>query len=170
MPVPQLLFDTLEDLVNDEFKTFKWYLSQRLLDSCSPIRRSHLEMASRTETVSKMTESYGEELAVNITAEILKKMGFNSTAAELKRKYAGAVGDSDWPKTVRFWCVFLHASVMIVCVSIFSSAEGRMPSTSSSAVAPPAAPATMMAQQGSVIIAPSVTGGTSGSWNITINK
>ncbi|XP_041789964.1 pyrin [Chelmon rostratus] len=136
MPVPQLLFDTLEDLVNDEFKTFKWYLSQRLLDSCSPIRRSHLEMASRTETVSKMTESYGEELAVNITAEILKKMGFNSTAAELKRKYA----------------------------------EGRMPSTSSSAVAPPAAPATMMAQQGSVIIAPSVTGGTSGSWNITINK
>lgn len=136
MLVPELLLDTMEDLIDSELKTFKWYLTIPILDSCSPIRKSHLETASRTETVSKMIESYGEESAVNITVEILKKMGFNNAAVKLKRMHAG----------------------------------GTTPTTSSSAAAPPAAPAAMMAQQGSVIIAPTVTGGTSGSWNITINK
>ncbi|XP_076584500.1 pyrin-like [Chaetodon auriga] len=136
MLVPELLIETLEDLIDDDFKKLKWYLTLQILDSCNPIRRSHLDTASRTETVSKMIESYGEESAVNITAEILKKIGYNNTAERLKKMHAG----------------------------------GKTPSTSSSAVAPPAAPATMMAQQGSVIIAPTVTGGTSGTWNITINK
>ncbi|CAB1437738.1 unnamed protein product [Pleuronectes platessa] len=44
------------------------------------------------------------------------------------------------------------------------------PSTSSSASTPAAAPASISAQQGSVVIAPNVTNVTSGSWNITINK
>ncbi|KAM7394603.1 hypothetical protein PAMP_021394 [Pampus punctatissimus] len=43
-----------------------------------------------------------------------------------------------------------------------------IPSTPSSVLAPPVA--AISAQTGSVIIAPSVAGGTSGSWNITVNK
>ncbi|XP_023262777.1 pyrin-like [Seriola lalandi dorsalis] len=43
-------------------------------------------------------------------------------------------------------------------------------STSSSASAPAVAPTTISAQQGGVVIAPTVSGSTAGSWNITINK
>lgn len=55
---------------------------------------------------------------------------------------------------------------------IFLSAEGKTAatSTSSSASAPPSAAATISAQQGGVVIAPTITGGTSGSLNITVNK
>ncbi|XP_070683786.1 pyrin-like [Pempheris klunzingeri] len=139
MLVPELLLETLEELGSDDFKTFKWYLSMKILDSCKPIPKSLLETTFRPETVSTLIDRYGEDLAVDISVAILKKMNNNKAAVELqKTRTAGS-------------------------------------STSSSAAAPPAppaaaAPATMMAQEGSVIIAPSGTGGTSGSWNITINK
>ncbi|KAG7222587.1 hypothetical protein INR49_016184 [Caranx melampygus] len=40
----------------------------------------------------------------------------------------------------------------------------------SSATAPPTAPASISAVDGGVVIAPTVSGCTAGSWNITINK
>ncbi|XP_070776903.1 NACHT, LRR and PYD domains-containing protein 10-like [Enoplosus armatus] len=143
MLVQQLLLETLEELRNDDFKMLKWYLSLKILDGCKPIAKSRLETASRAETVSRMSESYGEESAVSVTAAILKKMNFNGAAVRLQNTYA--------------------------------EGQPATPSTSSSAVAPPAAaefaaPAKLSAQHGSVIIAPTVAGGTSGTWNITIHK
>ena len=91
MLVPQLLLETLEELVSDDFETFRWYLSMNILDGCSPIRKAHLQNASRVQTVSKMIDSYGEESAVNVTVEILRKMSFNSHAENLKSRYTGAV-------------------------------------------------------------------------------
>ncbi|XP_045903267.1 pyrin-like [Micropterus dolomieu] len=137
MLVPVLLLGTLEELLDDDLKMLKWYLSMHVSGSCAPIPRSHLDKASRTETVSKMIECYGEEDAVNITIEILKKMNFNDTAGKLENRYT----------------------------------EGKTatPTTSSTAVESRAAPFTMSAQQGGVIIAPTVTS-TSGSLNITFNK
>ncbi|XP_042285980.1 caspase b-like [Thunnus maccoyii] len=141
MQVPQLLLDTLEDLPDRDFKTFNWYLTTDVLDGCKRIPKARLEKASRTDTVDEMIRGYGEEMAVNITVEILRKINNNYAAEKLKKAYA--------------------------------ERRAATPSTSSSALAPPAAPAppaAMFAQDGSVIIAPTIMGGTSRSWNITINK
>ncbi|KAM9362763.1 pyrin-like isoform 2-T3 [Symphorus nematophorus] len=138
MSVQQLLVETLEELIDEEFNQFKWYLALDVLQGCKPIKRAQLQNAARWDTVSKMSDSYGEELAVSLTIDILKKMGKNGSAAELKKTYEGG--------------------------------KPAPASTSNSAGASPAAPAGMMAQTGSVIIAPSVNGGTSGTWNITVNK
>lgn len=143
MLVPQLLLETLEELGNADFETFKWYLTLKVLDSCKPIPKSRLEDSPRTDAVRRMMESYGEEMAVNVAVEILKMMGNNNAAECLKSSYAGR--------------------------------KTATPSTTTSAAAPPAAAppaadAKLWAQQGGVIIAPTLAGGTSGTWNITINK
>ena len=95
MLVPKLLLETLENQVNEDFQKFKWYLSMRVLDNCKPIPKSRLENASRSETVSRMIEVYGEKLAVGVTVKILEMMNCNSLAEELARTYAGAV-DGDF--------------------------------------------------------------------------
>lgn len=173
MQVPHLLLETLEDLLNEELQMLKWYLSLEVLEGCRPIPKSRLEKASRTDIVSRMIDSYGEESAVNITVEILRKMNFNSAAEELKTKYAGAVdviSHSNQNYLFSSCCCFTCVYTDSLTICNFASAGGKKatPSTSSSAVAPPAA--TMSAQQGSVIFAPTVAGSTSGTWNITINK
>lgn len=89
MLVPELLLDILEDLKSDEFQLFKWYLSHAILENCKPIPKSHLEDASRANTVNKLMESYREEMAVKISVEILKKMSNNLAAEELRSRYAG---------------------------------------------------------------------------------
>ncbi|KAL7404457.1 hypothetical protein ABVT39_015048 [Epinephelus coioides] len=92
MSVPQLLLETLEDLGDDaDFEKFKWYLSMDILEGCKPIPKSCLGKAPRTNTVSRMTESYTKESAVKVTVEILRKMGNNNAAEKLKNRYAGIV-------------------------------------------------------------------------------
>ncbi|XP_028271160.1 pyrin-like [Parambassis ranga] len=87
MNVPELLLGALEDLVDEDFKKFKWFLTLNILDSCAPIPKCRLEKASQFETVSKMIENYGEELAVDVTVQILTKMRMNSAAEELKKAH-----------------------------------------------------------------------------------
>lgn len=89
MLVPELLLETLEHLNDDEFRKFKWYMSLDILEGCQPIPRSHLENASRTNTVDRLRESYREELAVIISIEVLKKMKNNMAAEQLQSKYGG---------------------------------------------------------------------------------
>ncbi|XP_075947776.1 caspase b-like [Anarhichas minor] len=140
MAVPRLLLEILEDLIEDDFNEFKWLLENGV--DFKPIARSHLENAKRRDTVRKMIDTYREEMAVKIAVGVLKEMGNNNAAEKLKNSYA-------------------------------AGGNTATPSTSTSAAAPPAAPAapaSMTAQQGSIIIAPNVTGGTSGTWNININK
>ncbi|XP_054460070.1 caspase b-like isoform X1 [Anoplopoma fimbria] len=150
MLVRMLLLETLQDLINDEFKTFKWHLQDKVLDSCKPIPRSYLENADRTDAVTRMIASYGEEMAVNISVEVLKRMNNNSAAEKLRNIYS-AGGNT--------------------AASSTSASDAAPPAAPvAPPAAPPAAPATMMAKQGGVIFAPTVAGGTSGTWNITINK
>lgn len=93
MQVPTLLIDTLDGLSNSEFKRFHWNLTQQVLEGCKPFRKGQLENAEREDTVTKMIESYGEESAVYVTAEILKRINHNNAADKLKKAYAGA---ADW--------------------------------------------------------------------------
>lgn len=88
MLVPELLLETLDDLVDKDFEKVKWYLKMEILDGCKPIPKSHLDKASREDTVTKMTDMYGEESAVNVTVKILRKMNVNAAAEKLKSKYA----------------------------------------------------------------------------------
>uniref|UniRef100_A0A1A8GJN0 Pyrin domain-containing protein n=1 Tax=Nothobranchius korthausae TaxID=1143690 RepID=A0A1A8GJN0_9TELE len=142
MSVQKLLLQTLENMTNDNFKTFKWYLNLGIPKGHAPIPKSQLEGATREEAVTKMTESYGQDKAVAITIEVLKEQGLNGTAEELRNAYVG---------------------------EITTAPSGTSSSTNSSAVIPPAAPM-VSAQGGSVIVAPTIQGGATGSWNITINK
>lgn len=91
MLVQELLLETLLDLDDEQFRMLKWLLSLNFLESCKPIPKSCLQNASRLDTVDKITESYGEELAVTITVEILRKIRNNKAADELQSRYAGEI-------------------------------------------------------------------------------
>ncbi len=93
MRVQKHLLKALEDMLDDDYNQFKWYLSIKVLDDCEPIKKAHLQKVSRNDTVSMMIERYGEESAVSLTLEILKEMNFNGTAEDLRKALAGAVDD-----------------------------------------------------------------------------
>lgn len=95
MLVEELLLKILEDLLKAEFDEFKWFLTLDILGNCKPIPRAHLQDASRTDTVDKLLRSYGEETAVKITAEVLKKMKMNKAAEELMRLYTAGEIDTN---------------------------------------------------------------------------
>lgn len=90
MLVPQLLLETLEELGEQDFPKFKWYLALNVLNRRTEISKCYLESSHRHVIVSKMIESYGEEVAVNMTVEILRRMKHNSAAEKLKKTYTGA--------------------------------------------------------------------------------
>ncbi|XP_049427233.1 caspase b-like isoform X1 [Epinephelus fuscoguttatus] len=151
MQVPLLILDTLDELGTDDFKRFRWNLTQPVLDGCQPIRKGHLENADKQDTVSRMIDSYGEETAVNITVEILRRMNHNNAAQKLKQAYAGgSTGGSTAAQNT-------HATP-------------PSSSSSSSLGLTPAAGASVCAQGKSVIVAPSISGTSSGvSFNMNIN-
>ncbi|XP_029706788.1 uncharacterized protein [Takifugu rubripes] len=88
MLIQELLLKILEDLLKEDFKTFKWYLTLDLLENCNPIPRAHLQDASRIETVDKLLRSYSEETAVKITNEALRRMNMTKASEELMSAYA----------------------------------------------------------------------------------
>lgn len=88
MRVAELLLKILEDLLKADFDEFKWFLTLGLLGVCEPIPRSHLQDASRIETVDILLKRYGEEKAVKVTAEVLKKMKMNKATEDLMSSYA----------------------------------------------------------------------------------
>uniref|UniRef100_A0A1A7WLG1 Pyrin domain-containing protein n=2 Tax=Iconisemion striatum TaxID=60296 RepID=A0A1A7WLG1_9TELE len=141
MAVPKLLLHTLENMTNDNFNQFKWYLNLEVPKGRKPIPKSHLEGATQIETVTKMTESYGEDKAVEITIEILKAQGLNGTAEKLRNDYVE---------------------------EMTSASSSTSASTNSSAVTPPAP--LVSAQGGSVVVAPTIQDSATGSWTININN
>ncbi|KAL3066461.1 hypothetical protein OYC64_016419 [Pagothenia borchgrevinki] len=152
-----LLLGTLEDLGKDDFRDFKWHLKQDNLDGCKPIAVCKLEDASRTQIVTEMTRSYGEEMAMKVAVEILKKMKNMKAAAELTTKYAEMIRAAS-----------SSSSAAAASPPAASPPAASPPAASPPAASPPAAN-TMSAQNESVIVAPTVTG-SSHTFNITINK
>ncbi|KAJ7988121.1 hypothetical protein DPEC_G00320340 [Dallia pectoralis] len=80
----EALLTILEDLGTAEFKTFKWYLTQPVLESFPSIPVSRLENAERTDVVDKMVQTYNLDGAARITVAVLKKMNQNSLAFKLE--------------------------------------------------------------------------------------
>lgn len=89
MLIPELLVKFLQDLLEDDFKSFKWFLTLRVMESCEPMARGCLEGATREDAVDKMIQKYGEASAVALAAEILRKINMNDPAQRLMSAYNG---------------------------------------------------------------------------------
>ncbi|KAG8014601.1 hypothetical protein GBF38_003149 [Nibea albiflora] len=87
MLVPQLLLNTLEELNENDFTKFKWFLALNVWNNLKQMSKCYLESPHRHDAVSRMIESYGEDMAVSVTAEILKRMNHNNAAEKLKTAY-----------------------------------------------------------------------------------
>ncbi|XP_028255728.1 E3 ubiquitin-protein ligase TRIM21-like [Parambassis ranga] len=80
----RLLFRTLENLKQKDFKTFKWYLEKdNILEGQKGIPPSKLEKADRQGTVDTMILKYNNEGALELTKRILKEMDMNKLESEL---------------------------------------------------------------------------------------
>ncbi|KAM6914135.1 LOW QUALITY PROTEIN: uncharacterized protein PEZ65_014594 [Lycodopsis pacificus] len=83
MARPVELLAILKDLADEEFKEFKWYLQQaEVLGSFSPIPKSQLEKADRTDTVDEIIRTY-EKNAVEVTIMVLKLINKNDLVQRL---------------------------------------------------------------------------------------
>ncbi|CAB1344205.1 unnamed protein product, partial [Coregonus sp. 'balchen'] len=85
-----LLLTTLEELTEEQLKTFMWFLTSGLLPDCPPIPERQLQNADRQVTVDEMVESFRPERAVEITVEILRRMNLDYLIEKLKRDHTRA--------------------------------------------------------------------------------
>lgn len=79
----KVLKDYLEEIDEKKLREFQWYLGQHKQKGCHLIQTSQLENASRTETVDKLVQTYGEDGAVVETLDVLHRMKLNDLATKL---------------------------------------------------------------------------------------
>ncbi|XP_035849407.1 NACHT, LRR and PYD domains-containing protein 12-like [Sander lucioperca] len=84
------LFNTLEDLKEDEFKTFKWHLQQDILEGYQSIKVAELEKAERQDTVDVMVNTYHLHGALKVTKKVLEMINRNDLAQSLPDTSSGA--------------------------------------------------------------------------------
>ncbi|XP_023254829.1 uncharacterized protein LOC111649285 [Seriola lalandi dorsalis] len=87
----KVLINILDDLREDEFKRFKWFLEK---DSLLRFRGRELE-AERVETVDLMVEKYGITEAVKMMETVLEKMSKYDLMKKLLTISSGTEGESD---------------------------------------------------------------------------
>uniref|UniRef100_UPI003AACEB4B protein NLRC3-like n=1 Tax=Centroberyx gerrardi TaxID=166262 RepID=UPI003AACEB4B len=79
----ELLLGTLEDLGDEEFKKFKWFLQQDdILEGFPAIPKSRLEKTDRLDTVDQMVQTYSE-YTLEVTKEVLMKINKNDLVQSL---------------------------------------------------------------------------------------
>ncbi|XP_030018970.1 uncharacterized protein LOC115439285 [Sphaeramia orbicularis] len=78
----ELLLDTLEELNNEEFMEFKWFLKFETRHGFRPIPVHRLEHADRMDTVDRVVQNYDLK-AVEISVAILQKMHQNQLVMKL---------------------------------------------------------------------------------------
>ncbi|XP_044218153.1 NACHT, LRR and PYD domains-containing protein 12-like isoform X1 [Thunnus albacares] len=88
------LLSILDDLIDNEFKDFKWHLKQEKVDDIPPIKKSKLSEAERRDVVDLMVQKYEFAGAVEVFKSILKKINRNDLVTELSNISSGAEGQS----------------------------------------------------------------------------
>lgn len=81
--IAKLLKDYLDEIDDTMLREFKWYLGQYREKGSRPIQRSQLEKTTRTETVDKLVQAYGDEGAMVTTVDVLYRMKLNDLATQL---------------------------------------------------------------------------------------
>ncbi|XP_031672218.1 uncharacterized protein LOC109887373 isoform X6 [Oncorhynchus kisutch] len=95
LAVPALLLTTLEELTEEQLKTFQFYLtSGRMLDF-PPIPERHLDNTDRQVTVDQIVKRYDHEGAVRNTLKILRRMNLDDLAEKLQRDHIRAVSTTE---------------------------------------------------------------------------
>uniref|UniRef100_A0A8C7NH73 Pyrin domain-containing protein n=1 Tax=Oncorhynchus mykiss TaxID=8022 RepID=A0A8C7NH73_ONCMY len=95
LAVPALLLTSLEELTEEQLKTFQSYLTSGRMLGFPPIPESQLENTDRQDTVDQMVERYGPERAVKITRRILRGMKRVDQAEKLQRDHTRAVSTTE---------------------------------------------------------------------------
>ncbi|KAF1394432.1 hypothetical protein PFLUV_G00000210 [Perca fluviatilis] len=83
------LFNTLEDLKEEEFKKFKWCLQQDILEGYQSIKVAMLEIAERQDTVDVMVKTYQLQGALKVTKKVLEKINRNDLVQTLPDTSSG---------------------------------------------------------------------------------
>ncbi|KAF1377976.1 hypothetical protein PFLUV_G00206400 [Perca fluviatilis] len=90
--VKEELLNTLEDLSDEEFKKFKWFLQQReILVGFQAIPKNQLENADRIDTVDKIIQTFSHQ-SVEVVKLVLKKTRRNDLVEKLSNISTGAQG------------------------------------------------------------------------------
>ncbi|XP_071361646.1 NLR family CARD domain-containing protein 3-like isoform X2 [Trachinotus anak] len=100
---PENVLNTLDDLKNEEFNKFKWFLQQPdIVPGFPTIRTGHLQTTNTWDTVSLMVRMYTLPGAVEVTRTVLKKINRNDLVQSLSDSSSGPgvvsdVGDTQAP-------------------------------------------------------------------------
>ncbi|XP_036804810.1 NACHT, LRR and PYD domains-containing protein 1a isoform X2 [Oncorhynchus mykiss] len=89
LAVLDLLLTGLEELTEEQLKTFQSHLTTVQLLGFPPIPERQLENVDRQVTVDQMVKRYDPEGAVEITVEILREMNQHDLAKKLQRDHRG---------------------------------------------------------------------------------
>lgn len=90
----EVLLQILEDLGNEDFQKFKWYLWQKdVLKEFPPIKKSRLENADRKETVDQVVQTYGTNTA-EVVKMVLVKINQNNLVEYFSETITELTGES----------------------------------------------------------------------------
>ncbi|XP_038144092.1 NACHT, LRR and PYD domains-containing protein 12-like [Cyprinodon tularosa] len=94
---PEDLLNILDDLANEEFIRFKWFLQKSdCLEDLPTIKKAQLQMANREDTVDLMVQTYRIPGAVKVTKKVLEKINRNDLLKRLPVTRSGTeVNGSD---------------------------------------------------------------------------
>lgn len=104
--ISSLLQKYLDELVQNDFKSFKSFLMSSRAQGFDPISRSRLESADQLDVVELMVNQYGESEAADITVRVLKQIKQNKIAADLEKELKDLDGNASGGKRVFFF--FTH--------------------------------------------------------------
>ncbi|KAM9311487.1 NACHT, LRR and PYD domains-containing protein 3-like [Gastrophryne carolinensis] len=115
-----LILDSLEDLLEYDFKKCKSKLSDFSKGNKRPIPRGHLENANRINTKDLLVDKYGEVEALDVLIEVLKQIGLMRPASDLleRRGQAELKGKHMELVKEKFQQVEEHNTRLGECVSL----------------------------------------------------
>ncbi|XP_051798163.1 NACHT, LRR and PYD domains-containing protein 12-like isoform X4 [Acanthochromis polyacanthus] len=83
---PEIILETLNNLGQDEFDNFKWFLyHEGVLGDFRSIPKCRLENAKTFNTVDEMVQTYGTKNAIKVTEMVLKKIKRNDLLPKISR-------------------------------------------------------------------------------------
>lgn len=85
--VQEIILDILLELVDEDLKTFQFYLYSTPCKGFPQIPKSRVHGADRVCTVDHLVQTYGYDGAVMVTVDILERMKLKLWAETLKKKY-----------------------------------------------------------------------------------